>query len=507
MKKGIKRELNFNILFAVFVFTLLVNPVYSQAHKVRMAMMGNSITYGAQLTSPATECYPAQLSEMLSGIYGDTCEIMNYGVSGRTMMRSAENPLWIESQFMSALQYVPDICLILLGTNDSKPYRWDAWGDEFLDDYLAMIDTFKFRNPNTKFIACYPPPIWEGHPYGTTFENSHNDSIVVNCVMPAIDTVVEQTGAILIDFHTPFVDSLNLFPDKLHPNVEGQRMMAEILFDTIIKTDLIHQIETGLAFVSSFDQVETPIAIGDSVELRWVTIFADSVFLNDVLVEPSGNIKIIAEENQEYTITAKGSKNTSEFPLKLNTYIAEASSLSISTSSEDYRNGESVFLYSDIIDQYDRVMSENTNDVTWTIIEGEGQFGDQTDTSIVFNPVAEGKVVIEATEGELSGQITLWVISLTSAFQTSKIIDVKVFPNPVKDNLYFQLESLQDKNIQVKVFNLLGEQLLERNYYNEGQGISEFKLNISGLNHGIYVYTIFVDSEVLYGQFIKSSDH
>ena len=507
MKKWIQRALYLNVLYSVFVLCLYFNPVYSQSYKVRIAMMGNSITYGAQLDNPSTECYPAQLSDMLSAIYGDTCEIMNYGVSGRTMMRSAENPLWNESQFMDALQYVPDICLILLGTNDSKPYRWDEWGDEFLDDYLAMIDTFKFRNPNTKFIACYPPPIWEGHPYGTTFENSHNDSIVINCVIPAIDTVVEQTGAILIDFHTPFVDSLDLFPDKLHPNAEGQRQMAEILYDTIIKTDLIHQVETGLAYVSSFDQAISPVAVGSSVELTWTTIFADSVFLDGVPVDPTGSIEVIAEENKVYTLTAKGPENTSDFPLKLNTYVAEASNLSISTSSDLYRDGDDVFLYAVIIDQYRQPMAENTSDLTWTIIEGEGLFGGQTDTSILFSPVVEGKVVIKAEEGELSGLITLWVYSIESAIQDLKIKDVKVFPNPVSENLYFQLESFQNNSIQVKVFNLLGEKLLQQNFNVEGQGISKFELNTSVLKQGVYVYAIFIDSEVVYGQFIKVPDH
>ena len=234
--------------------------------------MGNSITYGAGLAIPATQCYPAQLSQMLAEIYGDTCEIKNYGVSARTMMRSAELPLWNESLFVSALKYVPDICLILLGTNDSKPYRWDAWGDEFRDDYLAMIDTFRFRNPYTKFIVCYPPPIWEGHPYGTTFSDSHNDSILVNCIIPEIDTVAKRTGAILIDFHTPFVDSMNLFPDKLHPDIEGSRIMAEILFDKITKTDLIHQVDAGLAFVSSFEQSIMPVAIGSKVMIKWLSL-------------------------------------------------------------------------------------------------------------------------------------------------------------------------------------------------------------------------------------------
>ena len=507
MKKNVQTTVNLNALLILFLLSFLVNSAYSQEYRVRMAMMGNSITYGAGLTSPSTECYPARLSEMLSEIYGDTCEIRNFGVSGRTMMRSAENPLWKESQFINALKFVPDICLILLGTNDSKPYRWAAWGDEFQTDYLAMIDTFKFRNPNTRFIVCYPPPIWEGHPYGTTFDDSHNDSIVVNCIIPVIDTVAKRTGAVLIDFHTPFTDSLQLFPDKLHPNAEGQRIMAEILFDTIIKTGMIHQVEAGLAFVSSFDQVQKPTAVGDSAELKWTTIFADSVFLDGIPVDPTGSMMVLAEENRIFTLTAKSPKNTSYFSLSLDTYVPEKSNLVISVSSYDYQSGKPVFLYSVYTDQLGREMSVKTDNVTWTIVEGEGQFGEQTDTSIVFIPVATGKVVIEAREGELSVQKTLSVNSITSVFDHLNTTNVKVFPNPAGGMFYFQVENHQYKNIQIEVFNLSGEKLLERNYNIDGQALSTLKLNTSGLNQGAYIYAIMIDSEVQYGRFVKYTDH
>ena len=257
METNLRRVIYQKLFYTLLAFIFTLNTIYSQVHKVRMAMIGNSITYGAGLSSPSTQCYSAQLNLMLEEIYGDTCEIMNCGVSARTMMRNAELPIWSEDLFTSALEFVPDICLILLGTNDSKPYRWENWGDEFLGDYLAMIDTFKFRNPNTKFIACYPPPIWDGHPYGTTFSERHNDSIVVNFIMPAIDTVVEMTGATLVDFHTPFIDSIHLFPDELHPGVEASKIMAEILYKKIIETDLIHQVEAGLAYVSYFKQIKS----------------------------------------------------------------------------------------------------------------------------------------------------------------------------------------------------------------------------------------------------------
>jgi hypothetical protein len=152
-------------------------------------------------------------------------------------------------------------------------------------------------------------------------------------------------------------------------------------------------------------------------------------------------------------------------------------------------------LYFVYTDQLGREMSVKTDNVTWTIVEGEGQFGEQTDTSIVFIPVATGKVVIEAREGELSVQKTLSVNSITSVFDHLNTTNVKVFPNPAGGMF------------QIEVFNLSGEKLLERNYNIDGQALSTLKLNTSGLNQGAYIYAIMIDSEVQYGRFIKYTDH
>lgn len=89
----------------------------------------------------------------------------------------------------------------------------------------------------------------------------------MNKVFPAIDTVVQEAGAIPFDFHTPFLDSVHLFPDFLHPGLEGSRQMAEILFNMMINSSLISQVDAGEAHITDFNQVLAPVAVGAMVEL------------------------------------------------------------------------------------------------------------------------------------------------------------------------------------------------------------------------------------------------
>lgn len=299
------------ILVIVLLFVGVLNYSFSQEpYQVRMAMVGNSITYGSALPSPSTQNYTVQLDNMLSQVYGDTVEIRNYGVSGRTMLQNSGNSIWGEIKFRQAVEFVPDVCVILLGTNDSRPDYWDPYGDEFLDDYLAMIDTFQFRNPDTKFIVCYPPPVFPDAPY------THSNETIENEIIPLIDSVVTMTGATLMDFHYVFSDSIHLFPDKLHPDSTGAGYMAQMLFDTLISQNIIDEVETGQAFVSTFKQSPTPVEVGTNVNLQWTTIFADSVFLDGVPVDILGNTQVVAED-KVYILTAKGASNSSDYPLQL----------------------------------------------------------------------------------------------------------------------------------------------------------------------------------------------
>lgn len=237
-RRILKSILSFVIFFS---FTLLSN---AQNSKVKIACIGNSITYGARLENPAKDSYPTQLSNMLAEIYGDTCIVNNYGVSGRNMLKKAPKPIWNESQFTEALKWAPDICIILLGTNDSRPGLWADFGDEFKEDYLAMIDTFKTINPNTIFILGEPTPIWKGHHYGgDSWETKHNDTILVQNTIPIIKKVAKKTKSTLIDFHTPFDNSIELFPDLLHPNSEGAHLIAELIFEEIKENDFINKVE------------------------------------------------------------------------------------------------------------------------------------------------------------------------------------------------------------------------------------------------------------------------
>ena len=208
-----------HLLVSVFLFLLLQE---GQAQPIKIAIVGNSITEGYGVGVPARDAYPAQLSLYL----GDNYQVGNFGVSGRTMLKKGDYPIWAESLFQDALAFEPDILIILLGTNDSKPQNWDLYGEEFDDDYLAMIDTFSVGGKNPEVWACLPPPAF-------AVQFSIRDSVIVDEVIPSIEQVIAERQLKWVDFYTPFIGHNEYFPDDIHPNATGHNIMAKILYEAL----------------------------------------------------------------------------------------------------------------------------------------------------------------------------------------------------------------------------------------------------------------------------------
>ena len=94
--------------------------------KTRVACVGSSTTYGAGLPDREKTCYPAQMQRLL----GDGYEVKNFGINGRTMLKHGDFPYWASDAYRDAQAFNPNIVVIYLGGNDSKPQNW-KFKDEF----------------------------------------------------------------------------------------------------------------------------------------------------------------------------------------------------------------------------------------------------------------------------------------------------------------------------------------------------------------------------------------
>lgn len=211
-----------NKLF-ILLFALLALPTIAQ-EKIKVACVGNSVTYGYKVENRETNCYPAQLQLLL----GDQFEVKNFGHSGATLLRKGHRPYMNLPEFRAAMDFKADWVVIHLGLNDTDPRNWPNYRQEFVGDYYALIDSMRTANPNAQIWICRMTPISHDHPrYLSGTRDWHAQ------IQKAIEQVAENANVGLIDLFTPFHKRYDLYPDALHPNVEGARMLAEIVYANI----------------------------------------------------------------------------------------------------------------------------------------------------------------------------------------------------------------------------------------------------------------------------------
>ena len=188
---------------------------------IKVACIGDSITFGSGIPDRAKDSYPAQLGRML----GEKWEVKNFGVSGATLLKKGNKPYWIQGAFVSALGYKPDIVVIKLGTNDTKPDNW-IHAQDFAINYAEMIESFRSINKDVLIWVCLPVPAYPER-WGI------RDSVIKEEVVPIVKQVAAQQRVNMIDLYTALSNRPELFPDKIHPNAEGAKLMAKEVYKAL----------------------------------------------------------------------------------------------------------------------------------------------------------------------------------------------------------------------------------------------------------------------------------
>ena len=188
---------------------------------VRVACIGNSITFGAGIRNRSRDSYPSVLARML----GDSYWVKNFGVSARTMLNKGDHPYMNEPAYKNALAFNPNIVVIKLGTNDSKSFNWKYKAD-FMKDAQTMINAFKGLPSQPKIYLCYPSKAY-------LTGDGINDDIISKEIIPMIKKLAKKNDLSVIDLHTAMDGMPELFPDRIHPNEKGAQVMAKAVYQSI----------------------------------------------------------------------------------------------------------------------------------------------------------------------------------------------------------------------------------------------------------------------------------
>lgn len=185
---------------------------------LRVACVGDSITYGDKIDDRETRSYPAALERLAQG----RLEVGNFGVNGSTAI-STFFRTWTDTlACRQALESAPDAVVVMLGINDLLGFRDRL--DEYPAALRAVVARFQALPTQPRLFLCTLTPI-------APPESAQDVNRLIRETMnPAIRAVAAETGATVIDVSAVFPNRMDLLPDGLHPTPAGAEIIAQAVW-------------------------------------------------------------------------------------------------------------------------------------------------------------------------------------------------------------------------------------------------------------------------------------
>lgn len=196
----------------------LSGHAFAQVQPIRVACVGNSITEGA---GNGDSTYPKVLQALLGSGY----DVRNYGLGGRTLLKHGDYPYWREEKYGEVKDWDPQIVVIMLGTNDTKPQNW-KYSAEFVPDFEAFVESFKNLPGHPRIWICKPVPVFKDN-YGIT------QSIMTGQVIPDIKQIAKAEKIDIIDAYKALSGHGDYFRDGIHPDRRGDALLAQAVYKSI----------------------------------------------------------------------------------------------------------------------------------------------------------------------------------------------------------------------------------------------------------------------------------
>ncbi|MBR5780199.1 MAG: hypothetical protein IKY21_06235 [Clostridia bacterium] len=206
---------------------------------VRVACVGDSITYGATSTNK-NKTYPVFLQEMLGLDY----YVFNAGISGYSIVSTDQFAYKKSPEFQQAKSFKPDVVLFALGTNDANPtpnQPYKNWENEendrankFIQSTNELFNEFKAVKPDVQIIMLLPSALFKvgNDEWNADAWNANLDKYVT----PLLKDIANDKKLQIVDLHAWSLENESVFVDGLHPKDDTYRPFAQFVYESIKDT-------------------------------------------------------------------------------------------------------------------------------------------------------------------------------------------------------------------------------------------------------------------------------
>ncbi len=198
--------------FILILLLIIPNGTLFSRENIRIACVGDSITYGFGLIN-REHSYPALLNRELP----DNFTVRNFGVNGSCAGENLEDSYATVGWIDEISRWNPDLILFMLGSNDSKQTNWIN-RDHFIEGYRNILK--QISDSETDIVLLAPIPSGRN-----TF--GIRDRIVRNRIYPALRDFSISMGYPLLDFREKLENSFFIYLDNVHPNSRGYKIICD----------------------------------------------------------------------------------------------------------------------------------------------------------------------------------------------------------------------------------------------------------------------------------------
>jgi lysophospholipase L1-like esterase len=206
----------FGLLAIALIAVFALFRLSEKGAGIQVACIGDSNTLGHGLFPKAWFSYPSRLQSLLGGDY----EVHNYGQAGATVSRPSADQYSKGLKFGESISRDHDYFIFMLGTNDSKDFS-----DDFFGEYQSLIQKYNVSSGD-KVMLCTPP---------TAFSDGWgiDKGLVSTSIHVKIVELAEKKGYKLLDVNRIMNTAIFFQDDGIHFNDDGANHLANLLKKTL----------------------------------------------------------------------------------------------------------------------------------------------------------------------------------------------------------------------------------------------------------------------------------
>lgn len=195
--------------------------------RIRVACVGDSITYGCLVENRKNNNYPNRLGEMLGADY----QVENFGLTNRTVCNYGDNPYRLDKvkEYQRSIDFNANIVIVMLGTNDAKDKNFKTIED-FLDEYKELVKPY--LKEDVKVYFCTPASAYGLKQNGLYGYGIRNDNLIA--IRDVISKYAFEQSIELIDIGEVTKNHKDMYSfDGIHPNAKGAELIANTIYNSI----------------------------------------------------------------------------------------------------------------------------------------------------------------------------------------------------------------------------------------------------------------------------------